>query len=670
MLLGVTGSMDHSLLNPLGSPPYYNSEQECRDQMNAQAGAQNYHTGGSDQLRRDDSLNRPQPRSYTAGASNNSQYIGDKSSTADIQSRLPSGSTNFILTDGSGTISSATTPVSASSSLVQHFTPSYQLGQQHQYFLPLNFSQRSAEESETHYSGWRADTSAIHPVSPSTVSREGYTYPTAPTHLMPSNLAYAGGNSAYSTSPRSGDTSLAQPFTPATSLFDPTDMSNSGEQSHMFPFLAMETERSIVTSTGDIVKPNIQVMPTKGFFTAQGHWTCYRRNYFGLNAWYDLGFLAHNTLLYLDSKPIKAFALHLSATIDGQEGKNVELVQYTPKRDLGDKTPIAITRVAPSSPGVPPSMNPNSTYVGMSAYQLNGMYGCPFLPLQNERDPESPETPNSANQLSMSPTSSGFPHGSGSVQGDIPRHSFDRVQFKGATQNNGKRRASQQFYILVVELLADVRGDDANEPDWTRVASRPSDKLVVRGRSPSHYKDSDQSANSHGRRGGNPGTYDVRGPGHGSPGGGQNGATPYNTGSGNPGAFRPYSYSHSSMSPNSNYSVNNPLNNGEPIVDVKHHLEPSLAREELAHMQNHDTYRYYRDTIDKGIPIPLKIETPSSIIVPGFSTSMQIDSKPAPTEGYPSPAPSRHYGCGSYTGYIGSETSRGWYFTSREDMPY
>lgn len=63
---------------------------------------------------------------------------------------------------------------------------------------------------------------------------------------------------------------------------------------------------------------------------------------------------------------------------------------------------------------------------------------------------------------------------------------FERIQFKTATANNGKRRAAQQYYFLLVELLADV---GSQHPDrWIKVAFRMSAPLVVRGRSPSHYQ--------------------------------------------------------------------------------------------------------------------------------------------------------------------------------------
>jgi hypothetical protein len=61
---------------------------------------------------------------------------------------------------------------------------------------------------------------------------------------------------------------------------------------------------------------------------------------------------------------------------------------------------------------------------------------------------------------------------------------FERVQFKTATANNGKRRAAQQYYVLLVELYAETSAGKT-----FRVATAQSAPLVVRGRSPGHYAD-------------------------------------------------------------------------------------------------------------------------------------------------------------------------------------
>jgi meiosis-specific transcription factor NDT80 len=66
---------------------------------------------------------------------------------------------------------------------------------------------------------------------------------------------------------------------------------------------------------------------------------------------------------------------------------------------------------------------------------------------------------------------------------------FERIQFQKATANNGKRRAQQQYYNLVVELYAEIASSVPGEMQWIQIARRQSHPMVVRGRSPGHYKD-------------------------------------------------------------------------------------------------------------------------------------------------------------------------------------
>ncbi|CEP09226.1 hypothetical protein [Parasitella parasitica] len=64
---------------------------------------------------------------------------------------------------------------------------------------------------------------------------------------------------------------------------------------------------------------------------------------------------------------------------------------------------------------------------------------------------------------------------------------FERLQFRVATANNGKRRASQQYFRLIFELVAQL--DDGSQHVVSECYSSP---LVVRGRSPGHYSSEPQ----------------------------------------------------------------------------------------------------------------------------------------------------------------------------------
>ncbi|KAI7873787.1 p53-like transcription factor [Lichtheimia hyalospora FSU 10163] len=188
----------------------------------------------------------------------------------------------------------------------------------------------------------------------------------------------------------------------------------------------------------------------RGFFRADNDWTCYRRNYFQLTS----GFSLHGMTMPLyengqeipscrvrcsingqdELHPISSFMLGVTARIANSD-KPIQLVQLTAKRDKG------------------PQSTPSP------------------LPLR----PDTPDAP---------------------VQSSSTRVTFERIQFKSATANNGKRRAAQQYYQLVVQLYAQVQ---TSSTLLVPVAMIESDHLVVRGRSPGHYGDL-VSARSHHRR--------------------------------------------------------------------------------------------------------------------------------------------------------------------------
>ncbi|KAI9481411.1 MAG: hypothetical protein EXX96DRAFT_566611 [Benjaminiella poitrasii] len=179
----------------------------------------------------------------------------------------------------------------------------------------------------------------------------------------------------------------------------------------------------------------VQSKMDRGFFLADNDWTCYRRNYFqvssvfsihGFNHYYSLNEPRAFVKTTEDGllQPVQRFLLGISARVANSD-KEIEIIQHTPKRDKG------------------PQYKPGP----------------------------KPITP--GGNLSMS-----------SVASNQNIVSFERLQFKTATANNGKRRAAQQYYICMVDLFAET---DRNQ--IIRVASCQSAPLVVRGRSPGHYAD-------------------------------------------------------------------------------------------------------------------------------------------------------------------------------------
>ncbi|KAI8066695.1 hypothetical protein BC940DRAFT_302096 [Gongronella butleri] len=171
----------------------------------------------------------------------------------------------------------------------------------------------------------------------------------------------------------------------------------------------------------------------RGFFMADNDWTCYRRNYFQVSCAFSL----QGVMVLYDGQDlpcvvrtpenafddIEQFYVGLSARLSDCD-KQISLVQHTAKRDKGPQS-------TPAAKPIRPGGNLTFSSVG-------------------------------ANQSIVT---------------------FERIQFKSATANNGKRRAAQQYYVLVMDLFAKTRSTGA----MVHVASTQSQHLVVRGRSPGHY---------------------------------------------------------------------------------------------------------------------------------------------------------------------------------------
>lgn len=379
------------------------------------------------------------------------------------------------------------------------------------------------------------------------------------------------------------------------------------------PFNAQE-DYCEITCEGAKINPAIEAKVEKGFFmSSDGVWTCYRRNYFAVNVHYNLHPYA-NGRHYLNQgsgKPqeqIQCFAVSLGAAVDGSAGKTIELIQHTPKRDKGPQIALTKQVLAP----MPPGKHHEHNYALNTYHQANQVSG-PLLPLQNDSEPSQP----------FSPTS----HTNNSYQ-----HTFERIQFKSATANNGKRRAQQQYYHLIVELWANVQNSRDKDPRWVKVAGRSSHPVVVRGRSPSHYSH-EGPQNPAGSRGAGSGG----GPGAGPHGYGTNGTTQYTTsyrnslsGGGSSGLgggmYRGTTYS-LDPSPMGSHSVSSASSlSGGPVESYvgDHHM----AEDDDAKMiQSHNDYQYYPAPIYEAVqpkiegPIPpisrIKEEYPGSAAIGG-----------------------------------------------------
>lgn len=222
------------------------------------------------------------------------------------------------------------------------------------------------------------------------------------------------------------------------------------------------------------LKVDIIASIPKGFFMVDDRWTCYRRNYFSVSCAFS--FKGHGALegpCYVSRggglEQIQQFALSITAktaAANSQDSEMRGLVQHTPKRDKATET-------------VPT----RHLVIANSAHPLTNMGGLGHSELYPMH-------------LGTGPLSSYDAYGHATSHSTAPsHHTFERIQFQKATANNGKRRAQQQYFHVVVSLEANVARPDGPE-DWITIACKQSEPMVVRGRSPGHYKDNRRGSRS------------------------------------------------------------------------------------------------------------------------------------------------------------------------------
>ncbi|CAK7267155.1 meiosis-specific transcription factor ndt80 [Sporothrix epigloea] len=219
---------------------------------------------------------------------------------------------------------------------------------------------------------------------------------------------------------------------------------------------------------GQTIKLEINGTIDKGFFLSEKEWTCYRRNYFSCICSFAVSphYPASGMLFQQNNgtrSSVHGFSMTISAVVSDNENHVIELVQHTPKRDKGPTArPEKVHLIAKS---------PQQAHHNMSMYGADG-----GISIGGRYD------------HSYGPPQAGHP----------TEHTFERIQFKQATANNGKRRAAQQYYHILVELWADVGAPGSNDWHSVKVAHRKSAKMIVRGRSPGHYQSERRGSTSSG----------------------------------------------------------------------------------------------------------------------------------------------------------------------------
>ncbi|CAD6568814.1 MAG: hypothetical protein ASARMPREDX12_001853 [Alectoria sarmentosa] len=182
----------------------------------------------------------------------------------------------------------------------------------------------------------------------------------------------------------------------------------------------------------------------------QNCWILYRRNYYGIQGSYALHPSpdpSPEETLWLDGddhkpKLVVAVYMRMRGVVDSETGPIIPIVVFNAKRK-------------PLHPGDNPPPAPDRQRMKPIREGSTKLY--------------VPSTGDRADNI------------------NVPmNHTWPRNQFRAATQNNGSRRTEQQFYHVVVELMAEVFVDGT--PQSFIVASVMSEPLVVRGRCPLSFK--------------------------------------------------------------------------------------------------------------------------------------------------------------------------------------
>ncbi|KAL8709316.1 MAG: hypothetical protein Q9220_005909 [cf. Caloplaca sp. 1 TL-2023] len=382
----------------------------------------------------------------------------------------------------------------------------------------------------------------------------------------------------------------------SASIYGPSSTSQGGAASSQYstlnsqgsvpPFQPTRSFYDRISSANGITRQvDIQAKIDKGFFKTDQDWTCYRRNYCKVECSFTLKpFSTETEALFLrksarETAPvaIQSFAICIGARVDGEDGKPIELVQHTPKRDKGPTGQPEKIKVLPHPSGI------------------HGVYS----------EQEGLLNPHSSSTSDYEPP---YPPTASSNQQSPTVATFDRIQFKNATANNGKRRAAQQYFHIVVELFAEVPSNQSAEGQWVKVASRISAPMVVRGRSPGHYADDRRGSSTSmgGPGGGSSGDSagSQRDPYSGSSGVGRSGvagmfSNPSRLGGEGTGSYKTHQTSVDAVRADSvsdQSSTSSDYGNVE-MVDYGHHQETVLTPEEEDNIKNHEGYQYYPSTL-------------------------------------------------------------------------
>ncbi|KAI4189346.1 MAG: hypothetical protein L6R41_001524 [Letrouitia leprolyta] len=212
----------------------------------------------------------------------------------------------------------------------------------------------------------------------------------------------------------------------SNSYWQPANQQNNSR----VPFDPTKIQQRVQCEDGTSAQPLIEVTVEKGFFKADGDWTCYRRNYFSIDCSFrfeeDFLFPPYYIKRQDGSQSGLITLFHLAVTAISDSGRQIKLASHANTKRGSGPAPVTEGPLTFSK-----AIDPRSLFAEWTV-------------------------------------------------------SFQRMQFTLATANNGRRRASQQYFHLLVELFCETSG---KHKPLILLALRKSAPIVVRGRSPGHYSE-------------------------------------------------------------------------------------------------------------------------------------------------------------------------------------
>ncbi|KAF9921044.1 meiosis-specific transcription factor ndt80 [Linnemannia zychae] len=247
-------------------------------------------------------------------------------------------------------------------------------------------------------------------------------------------------------------------------------------------------------------KVKVMARIEKGFFMARGIWTCYRRNYFQVSTAFAILGFDHSR--FSEAPCFIELPDPLPPDFDNEirQEQDFAMSQAANEQQSANfvmdhsMCTVGLNKTGYGNMGAVPSIDQHTSMAATSGPNRLAMVTHFSISI-------SSKIANTSTQIGLiqhTPKRDKGPQnvpsrreirGGGNFSLPITNNTqtistFERVQFKTATANNGKRRAAQQFYILIVDLFAHTQ-----DGHIIRVAASQSDSLVVRGRSPGHYID-------------------------------------------------------------------------------------------------------------------------------------------------------------------------------------